>query len=105
MTHRILEVLEQYGVDLATLPEGDITISLVHDDKAPGIVIDRVLAMSHGTPVVVGDDRLIERGRYYPEPPREAHACQRMTGRSHSVIDKVGVHPMTSQQLHESEED
>ena len=32
-------------------------------------------------------------------------AEREFTGRSHSVIDKVGVHPMTIQQLHESEED
>lgn len=37
--------------------------------------------------------------------PSLAEAEAALTGRAHSVIDKIDVHPMTSQQLHESEED
>lgn len=37
--------------------------------------------------------------------PSLAEVEASLTGRAHSVIDKVGVHPMTTQQLHESEED
>ena len=37
--------------------------------------------------------------------PSLAEVEAELAGRSHRVIDKVGVHPMTIQQLHESEED
>ena len=37
--------------------------------------------------------------------PSLAEVDASLTGRSHSTVDKVGTHPMTSQQLHESEED
>ena len=37
--------------------------------------------------------------------PSLAEVDASLTGRSHSVIDEVGVHPMTIQELHESEED
>lgn len=37
--------------------------------------------------------------------PSLAEVEAALNGRAHSVIDKVGVHPMTAQQLHESEED
>lgn len=37
--------------------------------------------------------------------PSLAEVEAELAGRAHSTVDKVGAHPMTSQQTHESEED
>lgn len=37
--------------------------------------------------------------------PSLAEVEEELAGRSHSTVDRVGIRPMTSQQMHESKED